>query len=551
MAAKDRSIIDEELKRLNAEISKFKRDVVLPPKESKRVDVVSTLRLEKAIEKEVTEVEASLKPSSKSGPLAFYFLSSLVCVAVLAYLFGSMATFVFYSVFCLALWWWARQFHTKSHGLLKSLFALGSVVVFLYFAYWLFTDLMSILLCVLYALSFFISGLLFFYHTRRELSEEIHRSFGRTFLVVFYSHVIAFTAASALAYLLPMFLLSDSFVSMAFLMVAWLFPCLLLYFFLDKFLYLRFFDRKHIKRDFLKGIGHGVAYSVIFIVLVALAYVLTAMQFAMTERSSYDSAFTEVFTGLQNVKYEIDTAALNGDTPELMGLQVSRDVIRMSDVVFTEAASLKSVLAKSGISIEDYFSDNYFTRLSRDRLAVNRVRLNATEVGELKSDLLREYARLKSQEAQGAFDDGTTTLDDHYAALVEKVTTTRVPYSEPYDVVQLRKMMSDPNSYSGLMGDGALLDFVVANDPDFSIFVGGKSRFGRLSYDLLYHTVLFRDLMLFTFETMTMNLREVFSQSAVRAIAKSDPGEALKSKVLRYRIVLSEQDALINVAKGG
>jgi hypothetical protein len=57
--------------------------------------------------------------------------------------------------------------------------------------------------------------------------------------------------------------------------------------------------------------------------------------------------------------------------------------------------------------------------------------------------------------------------------------------------------------------------------------------------------------MLFTFETMTMNLREVFSQSAVRAIAKSDPGEALKSKVLRYRIVLSEQDALINVAKGG
>lgn len=547
MAAKDQSIIDEELKRLNSEISKFKRDVVSPPSDSKRVDVVSTLKLEKAIEKEIVFVESSLKPSSKKGHLAFYFISSLICVAVLAYLFGSMVTFVFYSVFCLVLWWWARQFHTKSHSFLKSFFVLGSVVVFLYLAYWLFSDLMSILLCVLYALSFFIAGLLFFYHSRRELSEEVHKSFARTFMVVFCSHVIAFTAASALAYTLPLFLLSDSFVSMTFLMLAWLFPCLLLYFFLDKFLYLRFFDRKHIRRDVLKGVGHGVAYSVIFIAMLVLAYMLTAMQFAITERGSYDSAFTDVFTKLQNVKYGIDTVALADDTPELIGLRVSQDVISMSDTSFVEAVALKSKLSKTSISVYDYFSDNYFTIISRNRLALNRVQLNASAVDEAKSDLLRQYAKLKQQEAQGSFDDSTTSLESHYLSLVEDVTATRVPYVEPYDIVQLRKRMAGPNSYSALMGDGSLVDFVMANNPEFSMLGGGSSRFGKSSYDVLYHTVAFRDMMLFAFESTLMNVREVFNPYTVRVLARAYPDEALKSKVLRYRIVLSDQEALISV----
>jgi hypothetical protein len=543
------SLVDDEIKRINAEISRFKRDVVSAPRSVAPVEVVSTVKIEKAVESEVKAVERSLSGRQLSSSLLF-MLSLLACVSVLAYLFGSLDTFVFYSAFGLFLWWWSHRFHrAKSHPL-KSFIALGAIVVFLYLFYLLFDDALSMLVCVVYALSFVIAGILFFYHTRRQLPEEIHSSFPKTFFVVLGSHLAAFAAAALVAYLLPSVMFADSFVSVTFLLLAWLFPCLFIYFFINKFLYLRFFDRVHIWRDFLKGLAHGLGYAVVFIIMIELAYLLTAMQLAGTERSGYDDGFSRSFTKLQNVKYGIETAALGDATPELMGLKVAQDVVAMSEDAFVSAAVVKAGISKSYFSISDYASDNYFTMLARNRRYVGGVWLNATGIDEVKSDLLREYSRMKAQQAQGVFDDGTRSMEEHYVALVSRVGDTRVRYAEPQDVAFIREKTVHPDSYVSVMGDGELLGFLVATYPELEVLYPGESRFSARVFDSVYHTVVVRDLLIFLFESSAMDVREVLYPSTLQRLYAAGPDETLVSKVLRYRILRSNQEALLAASSG-
>jgi hypothetical protein len=89
---------------------------------------------------------------------------------------------------------------------------------------------------------------------------------------------------------------------MAYIFFIWLLPSLFMYFFFAKFLYLSYFDRKHIRRDVFKGIMHAAIYSVAFVVLLLLAYVMTAIQFANDERAGYADEFgitMQMFTMLK------------------------------------------------------------------------------------------------------------------------------------------------------------------------------------------------------------------------------------------------------------
>ncbi|MBU2560984.1 MAG: hypothetical protein KKD17_01710 [Nanoarchaeota archaeon] len=550
-----RSRLDDELKNVEAEIGRYKRDVELPPPDIVPVPVVSAEKVEEKIKEEVRVFEKEAFFSSGRlkgvGHIGFYFISSLICFAVLAFLFGSWESFVFYLAFGIFLWWWSHQFHLSRSGVLKPFISLGALVILLYISHWFFNELLSLLMAVLYALSFVIAGVLYFYHFKRELSEEIHRSFPHTFLVMFYTHVIAFTVASVVAFLLPKIFLSDSFVSVTYLILTWLLPVLLVYFFLTKFLYLSFFDRGHAGRDIRKGLVHALIYSAAFIALIVLAYLLTAMQFSVMERAGYDESFSDVFTVLQNIKPEIDKTQFDYGDVEMVKLPVSQQIIGMADALNRNATEVRASLERSAFSAGDYFSDYYFTVLSRNRMSLASISVAASDMDDVKSDLLREYSRLKRMEAAGEFDDGTTGLEQHYHVLSDYVANARASYSRPAEFISLRKRIAEyPGSYSGLLADGELIGFNLVYDTDMSVFLAGKSCFSRGFYDMIYHTRLFRDIMLMSSETIMFQVEEFMDPQPVSALYAAAPDEPLQSKVLRYRIIKSNVDATLSLSAG-
>jgi uncharacterized membrane protein YjjP (DUF1212 family) len=553
-----RSEMDSELARLDALI-RDSRAALEGSKRAAPMNVVSATAVEKVVEKviekevvkDVKELKKEVKSPSKYGPLAFYFLSSLICIGILAYLFGSWFSFVALFVFSMFLWWSSHQFHITRAGMIRSFITLGLFVVVLYFLHWIIYDTFTLLFCIIYALSFVIAGVLYLYHFKRELSEEIHRSFARTFLVVFYSHVLAFTAASLLAYLLPLFIVQDSFVSISYIVLAWTAPVILVYYFLTKFLYLRFFDRKHIRRDFLKALAHGVVYTVMFVVLVLLAYFLTAIQFVGMEREAYAEEFSSIFTTLPNVRAEVNSFTFSSDDPALLSFRVTQEIMLMSDDALANATALKKSFDDRAFSSNDYFSDSYFTVLAEQEKSLSRLVSSVSALDDLKSDLLREYARLKDLELKGQFDDGTTSIEEHGYALADYVDDLYFRYTEPSDISSLRKKLTDIDSYSALISDNGLLDFNLLSNPALGVFLPEDSRFSRRFFGMVYHTRVFRDLMLLVFDTSVVEAQHLFEPAPLRQLYLGrDSDESSESKILRNRILKSNSEAAAKLARG-
>ncbi|MFC1741553.1 hypothetical protein ACFL3V_03385 [Nanoarchaeota archaeon] len=538
-AVKPKSALDTDMDSIETEIKRYKDAV----DNSKTVAPVSVMSATK-IEEESAFFRDAWASAKGLGSLSFYFISFLICVAVLAFLFGSIGTFLFYFAFGLFLWWWSHRFHLEGSRFLRSALSLGILIVFLYLFYWIFDDLMGLMVCIIYALSFVIGCVLYLFHTKRELNEEIHRSFPRTFLVVFYSHVMAFTAAALFAYALSYALFRDSFVSMIFIILAWLLPTLLLYFFLTKFLYLRFFDRQHIRRDLKKGLLHAIAYCAVFAFLIIMTYILTAFQFAAMEKESQEDTLSNVLMSLSNVEAEITEES---DT-NIFGLKVTQDIISFSEDVLKESQDIKASL-KDSFGMDDYLSDNYFTLLAEDQLKVSGIAGKAYGITELRSDMVREYARLNKQESNSAFDDGTTSLAEHNSALAAYIDTNYVPYEDPFEFSSMRTRISASRySYDALLSDGELLEFNAVYDPDMEILMSGRSRFSKRFFDVFYHTVVFRGLMVLVFNSILLQLEETIDPYTIELLYNNRGSESPKSSALRYRMIRSNHDATLTLA---
>ncbi len=539
-AAEEKSGVDLHMDRVEAEISRYKRALT-----SRKVVAPVSVVAASEVKDDFNFFERSFEQARDMYSLSFYFVSALICVALLAFLFGTVKTFIFYSIFGMFLWWWTHRFHVSRMHILKPFLSLGSLSIFLYFFYLAFNDLLSLLVCVMYAMSFVIAGVLYLYHTKNDFQGEIHRSFPRTFLVMFYSHIIALTAASIIAYSLPPLLFWDSFVSLMFLMLVWLFPVLLVYFFFTKFLYLRFFDRVHIKRDALKGLAHGAGYAGVFVALMLLVYLLSAIQLTGMERVRYASAFEQGAISLSESKLSIYDAF--GE--DFLGFGVAKDVMGMTDEAMADIA-VNQDMVKSRFSFSDYVSDDYFTMLAGNRRLVMSSVSSASSVAEIGADVVREYGRMKIYIAQGVFDDGTRDLEDHDAVLKAYLSAYYAPYSEPPHFSALRQRLDgNQDSYASLFADGQVLEFNLAYHPDMRMFVSGDSRFSKRIHWMLYHTRIFRDLMLFVLDSVLLQVDEVIEPYPVRLLHEAGADEYLPSNVLRNRVIKANFDATISLVE--
>jgi hypothetical protein len=139
------------------------------------------------------------------------------------------------------------------------------------------------------------------------------------------------------------------------------------------------------------------------------------------------------------------------------------------------------------------------------------------------------------------FDDGSSNVANHAAMLKKYVEDSRLSYVEPYDVERVRGKIRDSyNSYSGLVADGELLGFVVNYNPDLSVFVAGDSRFSARMSDVVYHTTLFRDLLVAGFYDISFTVEDVIEPYPLKELyyaeTVSDRDSALKYSILKSNI---------------
>ena len=138
-------------------------------------------------------------------------------------------------------------------------------------------------------------------------------------------------------------------------------------------------------------------------------------------------------------------------------------------------------------------------------------------------------------------------LDTHYENLASFMLNNYVPFQEPLELSMVRDRYTDVTSYGKMFGDGMLLDFNTAYDTDSQVLVAGTSRFSKKSYDILYHTVLYREIMHLVSDGIITSVEDSLETYAVRVLRNPAADESLLSKVLRYRIVKSNTEGSLSI----
>lgn len=488
---------------------------------------------------QVSSVPISDTIPEKTAFLWWYFIIYALGLGVLYYLGGTWQTLVAALVFSIILELACSNHSPRLHHIHSFTF-LGLMILVLYAGVIYFNDVMSILLAAVYALSFVVAAALYFYHRDKEFAEDLHKSFPRTFAVVFYSHVIALSVALALAWLLPQVLVGDSFVTVAFLLCAWVLPCVFAYFFLTKFLYLRFFDPVHVLRDLWRAFIKGFCYSILLLLVFGGAYLLTAMQLTMFETAGHQSSVESAIGKAGKVMFELSEPDISAD---LRDSEVSREVQVFSSSLIDELKSKKDVVGSRYFTVEDYISDAYFGKLLSDLFLVSYLNSYSDDAVSVKDDLFREYSRLEAEKLAG-FADGSSDSSAHLTVLKDYVLSHYEPYSQSAELSALEQdAAAMAGSYAGLVESSGIATLATDASGDMMLF-DADSRLGASVYSVLRHTVLFRDVLLFTLRNDIFVAREISNPSVVDELYYDwDVQESETSKIIRFRILKSEYDA--------
>ncbi|MFC1723704.1 hypothetical protein ACFL0V_06185, partial [Nanoarchaeota archaeon] len=506
--------VDEELHMLNKSIKKEGRNI--------------GIEVEHEIDIEVTRARRALHAAVQ---VKWYAVLYTLSIAVLAHYLGFPTSFFVHLIFGGFLLWLTHHMHkNKKYGLALRVFWTGIMILPLYWIYLWLDDFMSLSIIVLYAIAFIISIALYFHHTSREIERELHQSYARTFMVVWYSHLVAYAAAVLAAYFLGGALVGEAFISMMYLMFMWAIPPFFVYFYLNKLLYLRFFDPVHYKADSLKALKHGLAYTGMFIACLALIYLLTAVHATIQERDNSLVKIDEAIIDLRNISVKIEAQDEYGD---ITGLEVTQELLDETDKLIQTLESRKSVVTQS-FGIWDYLSDKYFEVLTRKRLGLTFLLLNKDDVIEMTDDLLRYHNR--------------TEEVNNTQALKQFVDANYQPYAESESLKEVKKHYYDnKNEYSYFMRDDAIYTFALSRGyhSGIGIFAPGNSRFSKRMYHLTSHLLLFRDLMLFSFEYITYNSRDTTNPEVLDNLYYNrDARESEQSKTVRYMILYKNYKAI-------
>ncbi len=516
--------VDEEISKINRKIKEHTKKLQIPHS-----------RLEEEIEKELTITQKALRAAMK---LKFYVATYTIALGILAYFLGYPKSFFTQFIFAWVLLWIGYHFHKHNYRYKFSLkvFYIGVMIIPLYIIYLELNDLLSLTLIILYSISFIVALALYLHHISRGIQRELHQSFTKTFLIVWFSHIIALTITVLIMYFLPYIILPNHFVSIIYLLLLWLIPGFFAYFFLNKFFYLRFFDPLHIRKDAIKGLKHSLTYTGIFIGLIILIYLLTAIQLTMTEHKDAVKRIDQSIREIDMIKTRIDLTSAEPTTYGLKQMEVTQEILDYAEELRTGFQSKRD--DKQIFGLNDYLNDNYFTKLSKKRLALTFLLINKRSTIIATDDLIRDFKSIEEKDAKEALKKTKEYVDTNYR-----------PYQESQDLKTFKDYIyNNKENYEKFMVDDALLSFALSQSDStgINILAPGNSLFSKQTYYTTSHLKIFREILITAFENTLYNARDVRTPAILdKLYYNRETSESDLSKAVRYKMLAENLKANI------
>ncbi len=367
--------VDEELHKVNRKIKEHSKALKLPIKHKTEILINS-------------ELSIVHKLLHSNMMMKLHIVIYTIALAILTYLLGYPRLFFIHFFFGVALLGVTHYFHRRG-DLTVKIFYTGLMIIPLYLIYLQYNDLLSLVMTVTFTISFVVAIALYFHHSGKETKRELHASFTRTFMAEWYAHVVSLSFAIFVAYNMPQLIFRNTFYSLLYIIIFWITPITLVYFFMNKFLYLRIFDPLHVRKDAIEGMKHAIVYSILLIACLTLGYLLTSIQITIQEKDAtlqqIDASIIELRTA-EIMLYELPY--------DVQKYQVTRE-IKQEITTLKQAFENRKSLITQNFGVGEYFSDEYFSVLLDKKEALTFLILKKHNAIETVRDLIRVKNRKK------------------------------------------------------------------------------------------------------------------------------------------------------------
>ncbi|MBU2560983.1 MAG: hypothetical protein KKD17_01705 [Nanoarchaeota archaeon] len=462
------------------------------------------------------------------SPEEFHVVTFVSSLIILSFLFASMSL-VFYAVLTIAALLFAHflKEHHRPHDVLTILgvFFLPLAVTLAAFRDWL-----VLLLLAIYVISAISTVIIYYHHKKAHALLKIMWQ-------VTYSRVVAVTLALLLACILPLLVFPDAFLSVFELIFLFVMPVAFLFFFASKFLYIYFFDRVHIRSDFLRSLRHTVIYTLVFVVLLMCVYSLFAVGFYNSRAEFHKGYLDKALIDVSNIEKVV------ARNPEIQRLMVTDDLLALAADLRGDISVEKSMADERTISFADILDDSYFITTSDAVLNTIRFTVLNFELLELKSDIVDWTGNLtETANKNMTFPDGSSTLEEYTADLNAYVEEGFVDFSQNPDVIDLVAKLNDPSAtYSYFEGEGFFYWFAKNVRLDF-VYDSG-SIFGRQMSIVIRHSEPFRQMARLYINIIIFTNNERASPSSIRRLYMDRESDLLPvSSAVRYSIIKDDMD---------
>lgn len=463
------------------------------------------------------------------GPSEFHVVTFVCSLMILSFLFASMSL-VFYAVLTIAALLFAhflRQHH-RPHDVLTIL---GIFFLPLALTLAAFRDLLVWVLLAVYLISALSTVIIYYVHKRAHTPLKIMWQ-------VTYSRVVAVTLALVLACILPSLVFPDAFLSVFEMLFLFVMPVAFLFFFASKFLYIYFFDRVHIRVDFMKSLRHSVIFTLAFIVILMCVYSLFAVGFSNSRAGDYTGFLDDRLVEVANIDKAV--AKWPAGARDMM---VTQDLLGMVQALRDELSAEKRLADGRPLSFSDLLDDSYFRQTSDDVFSKLRFTVLDTQLLTLKSNIFNRYETLSvAVERDLSFPDGSVGIDAYAAGLRSYVEGAFVDTSQDPAVMEMVSLLNDQSSmYSDIEGGGFIFWFAEETGLDF--MYGSGSIFGRQMSVVLRHSELVRQMARLTLNARIFISGESVSPYVVRQLFADREADLLPlSEAVRYGIIRDDID---------
>ncbi|MBN1544126.1 UbiA prenyltransferase family protein [Candidatus Woesearchaeota archaeon] len=463
------------------------------------------------------------------SPEEFHVVTFVSSLIILSFLFASMSI-LFYAVLTIAALLFAHflREHHRPHDVITIL-----GVFFLPLAITLaaFRDWLVLLLLAIYIISA-VSAVIIYHHHRKA------HALLKIMWQVTYSRVVAVTLALLLACILPLFIFPDAFLSVLEMVFLFVMPVAFLFFFASKFLYIYFFDRVHIRSDFLRSLRHTITYTLVFVVLLMCMYSLLAVGFYNSRAGDYRAYLDKALIDVSNIEKVV------ARNPDIGQLAVTDGLLALAADLREEISVEKSREDERMISFADILDDSFFVSMSDAVLNTIRFTVLNFELLSLKSDIVEWTGNLTATANNNlTFPDGSGTIEDYTANLKSYVEEGFVDFSQSPEVVDLVAKLDDPStSYSYFDGGG--LFYWFAKNARLDFVYDSESMFGRQMSIVVRHSEPFRQMARLSINVIVFTNSERASQSSIRRLYVDRESDLLPmSGAVRYSIIKDDIDS--------